>query len=655
MSSALEGVRVVDLSRGIAGPLAAMLLADFGADVVKIEPPDGDPARALPGFAVWNRNKRSVVLDPNLSAGRRRLAEFLAGADVCVVSQPGAALAGSELDLGTLCATYPGLIVLHMPPYLLADVPWAGGQESHPLLSASAGSARRQTSFDGGPIDLVYPIPLYVQGMWAAAAGVAALIERQRSGFGQVVGVSGVHGVLVSCTGQFNVVPTQPAMPTDVGPGGRNPCYTTYQGQDGRWLFLAALTPKFQVNAFRVLGVGDVHADPRIGGVPARMALPENRGWVRKLLADAFCTRSRDEWLDLLERGDCPAGPLGERESWLDHPQLRANGLRVEVADPERGPVVMAGVPVVMSRTPGRIRAPAPSLGQHDADARPWPPRPVPPGQPPRTGRGPLAGLRILDLGTILAGPYAGSLLAELGADVIKVESPAGDPFREPGFVFNRGLRGLAIDLTSAAAREAFYGLVRGADAVVDNSRLGVLERLKIDYPTLAHINPGIVTMSVNGFGEQGAMAPKPGFDPVLQAMGGMMTAQGGDSDPVLFTIAVNDIAAATLSVLGVCLGLYERTTSGAGQRAWTSLVGCAAMMQSGELVRFAGRSPALRGGRDFAGPSALDRFYRVADGWVRLQAPDTERLQAAGLLSSRTPLESDAELVDARSEEHTS
>src|SRR5258708_27580379 len=191
---------------------------------------------------------------------------------------------------------------------------------------------------------------------------------------------------------------------------------------------------------------------------------------------------------------------------------------------------------------------------------------------------------------------------------------------------------GLGSELSSAVAREGFYALVRGADAVVDNSRLGVLERLKIDYATLAEINPSIVTMSVNGFGERGPFAAKPGFDPVLQAMGGMMAAQGGDSDPVLFTIPVNDIAAATLSVLGVCLGLFHRLTTGVGQRAWTSLVGCAAMMQSGELVRFDGRPPALRGGRDFPGPSALDRFYRVADGWVRLQASDFESLRAAGL-----------------------
>src|SRR5258708_28643635 len=181
---------------------------------------------------------------------------------------------------------------------------------------------------------------------------------------------------------------------------------------------------------------------------------------------------------------------------------------------------------------------------------------------------------------------------------------------------------GLGSELSSAVAREGFYALVRGADAVVDNSRLGVLERLKIDYATLAEINPSIVTMSVNGFGERGPMAAKPGFDPVLQAMSGMMTAQGGDSDPVLFTIPVNDIAAATLSVLGVCLGLFHRMRTGAGQRVWTSLAGCAAMLQSGELVRFAGRPAAGTGGRGFAGPSAPDPFSQGAHGWRRRAAP---------------------------------
>lgn len=640
MSPPLDTIRVVDLSTGIAGPIAAMLLADFGADVVKVELPTGDPARSLPGFAVWNRNKRSIVVERDTAAGQERLARLLAGADLCILSEPSIAD-----DPWTLSTTYPHLVVVHTPPYTPTHTPWSGGAESHGLLDAFAGPSARQSSFDGGPVDLVYPITLYVQGSWAAAAAVAALIERHRSGFGQVVSVAGVHGVMICCSGQFNIVPSQQPLTTNVGPGGRHPCYTTYQAQDGRWLFLAALTPKFQANAFRVLGIGDLFADERIAGLPARILLPENRGWVRALLADAFRTRPRDEWVTVLEQGDCPAGPLGERDTWLDHPQVRANGLCAEVVDPQRGPVLMPGVPLVLTDTPGHIRAAAPTLGQHDGDAIDWPARPHIGGSPPTSHHGPLAGYRVLDLGAILAAPYAGALLAELGADVIKVEPLDGDAFRETGFVYNRGQRGLAIDLRSADARQAFYDLVRTADAVVDNSRLGVLERLRVDYASLARVKPDIVTMSVNGFGEQGPMAPMPGFDPVLQAMSGMMSAQGGDSDPVLFTIPVNDIAAATLVVLGVCLGVFHRLRTGRGQRIWTSLAGCATLMQSGELVRFAGRPPAVRGGRDFTGPSALDRFYRVRDGWLRLQAPHADKLRAAGLLPDLDSAASDAEL----------
>jgi crotonobetainyl-CoA:carnitine CoA-transferase CaiB-like acyl-CoA transferase len=602
-----------------------MLLADFGADVVKVEPPEGDPARALPGFAVWNRNKRGIVLP----SGSPLLDAWLAGADVCVTSQ-----LDPSFDPNALSARFPHLVVLHMPPYAPTHTPWAGGAESHPLLAAMAGPARRQSSFNGGPIDLVYPFPLYVQGHWAAAATVAALLERQRSGFGQAVTVSGLHGVMVSCAGTFIVVPSQPALPTNVGPGGRHPCYTTYKCQDDEWLFLAALTPKFQVNAFKVLGVGDVFADERIKGVPARVLLPQNRVWVRQLLADAFLKRPRDEWIKRLEEGDCPAGPLGERDTWLDHPQLQANALRVEVDDPERGRVTMPGIPLVMTETPGTVRTPAPTLGEHNATAPPWSPCATPKGAPPSSRTGPLAGYRVLDLGTILAGPYAGALLTELGADVIKVETPTGDAFRETGFTYNRGQRGLAINLTSSEAREAFYAVVRTADAVLDNSRLGVLERLGIDYASLKQVRPDIVTLSVNGFGEDGILAIKPGFDPVLQAMSGMMTAQGGDCDPVLFTIPVNDITAATVAVLGICLGLLHRERCAVGQRIWTSLLGCSAEMQNGELVRFEGRSGAVRGGCDFEGPSALNRFYETRDGWLRLDAPGIAPLQDAGILS---------------------
>ena len=524
-------------------------------------------------------------------------------------------------------ASGPRLIVLRMPPYLgPGDAPWAGGGESAELLSAALGISMRQSSFADGPVDPVYPHLLYEQGLWAAACAVAALVERERSGLGQEVTVSGAHGALVAGSATFLVDPGAAAAPP-AGPGGPSPCYTRYQCADGEWLFLGALTAKFQHPALGALGLAEIIADPRVGGQLDRLLGPDNRGWVRDRMAAAFRTRSRGEWLKTLEAAGVPAGPLLSREEWLDHPQLRETGMRVQAADPDRGAVVMPGIPLILTRDarrhpggragrraarrgaarlarahrgPGRHSAGRHSAGQgrRPADASP---------------AGPLRGIRVLDLGTILAGPFAGSLLAELGADVIKVEPPAGDPFRAVGFIYNRGMRSIAIDLQAQAGQAVFRDLVRSADVVIDNYRPGVLQRLGIDYDALRAVNPRIISLSITGFGEGGPLAAQPGFDPILQGMSGMMTAQGGDSEPVFLTVAVNDVTAGAMSVLGTGLALYRRAVGQDGQRVWTSLDRLSAFMQSGELTRFDGRPAPRAGGADFRGPGRWTGSTRPA------------------------------------------
>jgi crotonobetainyl-CoA:carnitine CoA-transferase CaiB-like acyl-CoA transferase len=231
--------------------------------------------------------------------------------------------------------------------------------------------------------------------------------------------------------------------------------------------------------------------------------------------------------------------------------------------------------------------------------------------------------VRVLDLGTVLAGPLSGCLLAELGADVIKVEPLTGDPFRVRGFVYNRGMRSIALDLRADSGKNAFRRLVARSDVVLDNFRPGVLRRLGIDYDSLAAVNPGIVCFSLTGFGDRGPLRDKPGFDPILQAMSGMMSAQGGQSGPVFFTVAVNDIAGAVVGALAACLGLLHRAMTGEGQPIHSSLAAMSVFMQCGELVRFDGRPAAPVGGADFRGPSPLRRYYRTCDGWVRVEAGD--------------------------------
>jgi crotonobetainyl-CoA:carnitine CoA-transferase CaiB-like acyl-CoA transferase len=634
----LEGMQVVDLGHGTAGPVVGVFLADFGAEVIKVEPPGGDPARFQPGFAAWNRGKKGVIADPADPARRRWLSELIAGADVCLVSDPGT-LTRYGLDRWRLLRDHPRLVLVETPPYA-GDAPWYGGAESHGLLTAALGVAWRQSSHDGGPVESVARFLLQVHGVWAAVCTVAALVERERSGFGQLVSVSGAHAVLEANVGALSVYPSRPDPPTGIGPGGRHPTYTRFVAKDGKWLASGALGPKFELALLGVLGLTWMLGEERMGGRVENLLRPENIGWANEQTSAAFLTRNRDEWLEIMTGLGIPCGPLGDRDEWLDHDQVRAIGMRAEVDDPDRGPVIMPGVPVNLTAAPGRVRGPAPALGEHAGTVAPRAPTAAPDGLPPLR-EGPLSGIRALDLGTFVAGPYAGALLSELGADVIKVEPPGGDPFRVPGFVFNRGMRSLAVNLQDPAGVDAFRRLARTSDVIIDTLRPGVAAKLGIDYETLAADHPELIAVTLSAYGEGGPLAGLPGVDMVVQGLSGMMTAQGGDSEPVANTIAIIDVTTAAMLALSAALALLHRERGrGRGQRAWASLAGTAAYLQTGEIVRFPGRPPAPAGGRDYTGADPFDRYYRVSDGWVRLHAARPEEVSAGALTAAGLPVD---------------
>jgi crotonobetainyl-CoA:carnitine CoA-transferase CaiB-like acyl-CoA transferase len=246
----------------------------------------------------------------------------------------------------------------------------------------------------------------------------------------------------------------------------------------------------------------------------------------------------------------------------------------------------------------------------------------------------------VLDLGAVLAGPLAGTLLAELGADVTKVEPPEGAAQRELNWQCNRGQRSLSVNLRDPAGRAVFESVVGTADAVIDNVRPGVLARLDIGYDALAKTKPDIVTASITAYGDTGPYAGLPGFDPILQAASGMMATQGGDGDPVFSTIAVNDVTAACATALGVCAALYHRARAGEGQRLDVTMVAVAAFMQADDLVRYPGRAARPLGGPDHKGSSPLDRFYETRDCWVRAYWDSPDELAGLGV----TGPESDGE-----------
>jgi crotonobetainyl-CoA:carnitine CoA-transferase CaiB-like acyl-CoA transferase len=610
--SAYAGIRVVDFSQGVAGPIAAMLLGDFGAEVIKVEPPGGGRLKEHPGYQVWNRNKQVLTLDLAAAGDLVAARDLITRADVVLFDDSPGSLEELGLDGPSLTAAHSHLVHVWMPPYGTTGF-WSGLPPHHSLLSALTGMAFRQGAHGDTPIHLVLPLAWYGQGVTGAAAIGAALLERTRSGRGQAVVVSGLHG-MSEVTGPVRALQAPP-LPRGA-PQGASPSYRLYQCADGEWFFLGTLFANFYRLAIAALGYAHRLEDFLLDPFFAREALQA-----------IFRTRPRADWLLLLQTAGVPCAPVGRREAWFAGEVVAEAGLRKTFSHPTLGEVSIPNVPVRLTATPGEVK----SLAQPIENVT-WPERSVDPSATPGLRDAPLAGIRVLDLGTVIAGAHAGGILANLGADVIKVEPAEGDPFRSYGggfLAYSRGKRGLGIDLKQAQARELFFDLVRQADVVLDNYRFGVRERLGIGYEALRAINPRIVSCSINAYGKTGARAERPGFDPLLQAEGGMMAAQGGTDEPVLHTIPVNDVATAAIVAFGVVTALKARERTGEGQEVITSLMAQSMTFQLAEMVDYAGRPPNDVGDRDCVGLTALHRFYPCGDGWIAIVCEDGDDAMA--------------------------
>jgi crotonobetainyl-CoA:carnitine CoA-transferase CaiB-like acyl-CoA transferase len=621
--TAFAGVRVVDVSQGLAGPMASMLLADFGAEVVKVEPREGDRLQDTAGYLAWNRGKARTVLDLGTAEGLEALVTLIGGADVAVFDHAPGRLEALGLDASSLTVRYPRLVHLWVPPFGVSG-PWSGLVEHHGMLAGLTGTAFRQGSYADQPIWHVTPVILHGQAVMAAAAAGAALKDRFRTGLGRNVVVSGAHGAaeiagalgLLDAPGVFKGHPL-----------GGSASYRLYQCGDGEWLFLATLFPHFFDRAVDALKLRE------------RVAAESPPIDVGAMIERVFREKPRAEWLAILTAHDVPAAPVSDRADWLKSGPMADNGLRLTFDHPTRGSVEMPGPPIKLVDTPARVHGLMREAGAEELRtfAQPRIAAPAATGDPGGAHAGPqppLAGVKVLDLGTIIAGAFASCILANFGADVIKVEAAEGDPFRPFGAGFtnyNRGKRGLGLNLKDPEGRAAFLDLARGADVVLDNYRLGVRRRLGIEYETLREVNPRIVSASINAYGSTGAEAHLPGFDPLLQARSGMMRAQGGPGqEPVFHTVAVNDVATAAVAAFGVIAALHVRETTGKGQNVETCLAAQSALFQSAALTTWPGAPAPPEGERDCIGLTALERYYACVDGWIALAVATP--LQAAAL-----------------------
>ena len=251
---------------------------------------------------------------------------------------------------------------------------------------------------------------------------------------------------------------------------------------------------------------------------------------------------------------------------------------------------------------------------------------------PQSRGRGPLAGMRVLELAQIMAGPTAGLMLADMGADVIKVEKmPAGDDSRDyrepvvngvsaPFMILNRGKRGIVLDLKHARGREVLLRLVAGADVLTENYRRGTLEKLGLGYDVLACTNPGLIYCTVSGYGRTGPYADKAGFDLIAQGFAGLMSITGEPGGaPAKTGNSVADINAGILAVVGICAAYAHKLRTGQGQMVETSLIEAALQQTYWQAaIYFAtGNSPKALGSAHAL--TAPYQAFQAADGWLNI------------------------------------
>ncbi len=245
----------------------------------------------------------------------------------------------------------------------------------------------------------------------------------------------------------------------------------------------------------------------------------------------------------------------------------------------------------------------------------------------------PLAGIRILDLTHMLSGPYGAMILADLGAETIKVEPLHGEGTRKlmaadpensldgMGAYFitlNRNKRSVAIDLKNPGGLAVFYDLVREADVVISNFGAGVPERLQIDYAALSRVNPAIITCTVTGYGSDGPNPKRPAFDQVAQATGGGMSITGTDPEhPVRAGIPIGDLGGGMFAVMGIQAALLERHRSGKGQHVDISMLDCQVSMLNymATMYFLSGKNPVPIGNTHFH--HVPYNAFRTADGWV--------------------------------------
>lgn len=619
----MSGLRVLDLCRVVSGPFGSLLLADLGAEVIRIEAIPGagqdleiDPTKLSEDEAfTWglSRNKHSVAIDLKSDEGRELFYRLVAEADVVYDNFRPGVMARLGLDRATLVKHNPAIITCSLTGFG-SDGPWARMPAYDPIVQAMCGTMNyTKIDSDSSPVRWGIPIGDLFAGIFGAIGIVGAAIHRDRTGTGQHVDVSMLDVMLALNTYRVpqSLTFDQEPDPSPFEGGQGTVPFGNFECSEG-WI-ATCISQRMWPAACRIMQRDDLLTDVRFNTQLARHA---HRDELIAILQDIFKQRSADEWQhDFMESGVVAGKVTGVAEVF-QHPQVLARGMSVEITDQLGRSATVAGDSLKFSdsstwrapRLPGADTAMVLSelLGLdgvelerlrgagvvHVADSSGGIALAPHEHFVPASAEGAdatdraLRGVTILELnGDEPSKGFCAQLLADLGARVIRVDRPAGqqlEPYpdlsREAAFRagLNRGKQSVVADLKTTEGHALFDRLVETADVVLDNYRPGVLERLHIDSTSLRAINPRVISTSITGFGHDGPWSAYPAFDNAIQALGGGMSITVDPQHPeipIRWGNPIGGLTGAMFATLGTLAALRLRTATGEGHKLDVSLL----------------------------------------------------------------------------------
>ena len=687
----LSGIRVIDFGHYIAGPAAAMMLADLGADVIRVDHPHGD-LWASPAARMLNRGKRSIALDLNQPNDRRIAAKLVAGADVVIENFRPGVMAGFGLDAHSLSAEHPDLVYLSLPGFASSDQDLAAIPAWEGIVASVCGQCT-----DMGLNRILMGInpsfsPLPLASAYASVLGgmsvLFALYKRQSSGSGDVIEVPLAAALMEGLAYNSQFIEDYPErykghreveierrrkqrLPMDMDYVALqeylDPFYRNYRCQDGRFFYVVSASHKdHPVRILKLMGLWESLTEQ---GLPHFSAYLDTRDWpegsdsslsnyplsrkwsaiVSEKLKAAFLTKTAAEWEVVFKEIGAPGAMQRTSKEWLNSRHALESGLVLEVDDQVYGPMRQLGnIAWLKNDRQSTVKSSAPTADQHreaiiDGLELTESPKPeykeCAPVMPENGGW--LDGVKVLDLTNVIAGPTIAATMTRFGAEVISIGpvEPSMDPWNTIvfGMHANQGKRSLLMDLKAPGARPVLDKLIAQCDVITINALDRQLESLGLDYQRLKSINPGIILCQLDCYGGPlpGPRTDSPGYDDLAQASTGVMLRFGGgmETPEEHAHFGTIDVLGGFSAALAVGAALYQRTVTGEGDVARSSLCAAGNLIQAPFMYDYDGRAAFDEpSGREVKGYHALYRVYQASDGWFFLAAKRSQQARLAGI-----------------------